>query len=594
MGILDNLATSLSGGQGSPPPDSPAPQGGDISQLTQPSGGQIPQSGANNAAMNPQPQQPQGQQQIGPQLHGIKGYLSNIFYNMGEAAKAHLGMPTDVQVQQNQQKIDIEKQRTGIEQFKAESEAQYRQTQTAANAMGPIMDPKEAETLGLSVGDMVSPAQKLAMYKIIAQNKGKTDAAQIGANARLGAAQIQALSRMSQTSMRAAYAPDGTMAVGLYDKAGNFRGYAENAIVPAEYLERIKHGEEFKVDIDGHLQSIPTTSTTQPLVPPAKQQPNKLIQGPETPNPSNIKNILSQGAAQAGQVANQPITPAAAKTALQNGAARGGINAKPVMVNGQPFQTATANDTVYALDPKTNLTVATTRSDAGAKGLQITANKVNPSQVRKDESLSNRVADVQRKVGDYADSFSTPIDSADKTAISYLMDHNIGGGLSAAGMHMSILPGYVQSQLQAAGIGKLSEAGMRRFIQFNQARESLSGYQQVLTNSSRSSDKILELQLEQLPPPIADSDYANMATGEFQKNIDLAGQHIPMFPGSAETQQSIKAAQMLKRQQNQAAQNNQNNPQQYINQNKTGPATKFYQGVPYTQGPDGQWHKASK
>ena len=47
---------------------------------------------------------------LGPQAQGIKGYLSNIFYNMGEAAKAHLGMPTDVQVQQNQQRLALQQQ----------------------------------------------------------------------------------------------------------------------------------------------------------------------------------------------------------------------------------------------------------------------------------------------------------------------------------------------------------------------------------------------------------------------------------------------------------------------------------------------------
>lgn len=507
---------------------------------------------------------------MGPQLQGIKGYLSNIFYNMGEAAKAHLGMKTDQEVQLEQQKINIQKQQADATTFEKQSEAQWRQQQTAQNAQGPVVDQQEADSLGVPVGSMLSPAQKFAIYKSKADMAGKANVAQIGANARLGAAQITALSRMSQTSMKAAYMPDGTLGVGLYDKAGNFKGYADNAVVPPGYLEKIHHGQEFKVDADGTLQAIPTTSTSTPLVPPspAQQKPNQLLQGPQPPNPANLKNILTQGAAQAGQVAANPqVTPAGAKAALQNGAK--GVNAKPVMSGSQPFQTATANDTVYAFDPKSNTTISTTRADAGAKGLQITANKVSPTQVRKDESLSNRVADVQRKVGDYADSFSTPIDSDDKTAISYLMDHNIGAGLSAGGIHIQLLPQYVQSQLQAAGIGKLSEAGMRRFIQFNQARESLSGYQQVLTNSSRSSDKILELQLEQLPPPIADSDYANMATGEFQKNIDLAGQHIPMFPGSAETQQSIKAQQMLKRQQNQAAQTNQQNPQQYINQNKT-------------------------
>lgn len=306
----------------------------------------------------------------------------------------------------------------------------------------------------------------------------------------------------------------------------------------------------------GGAAVAPTVSTTQHLEKDAAGNLNKVT------TTSTSRKVLGTPTATPGQAAPGQNPPAP-------GVNRSGVT--PVIgADGKPFQTAASADTVYAFDPKTNQTISTTRADAGTKGLQITANKVSPTQVRKDESLSNRVADVQRKVGDYADSFSQPLDESDKWAISYLMDHHVGAGLSVEGLSANVLPGYVQDQLKRAGIGKLSDAGMKRFIGFNQARESLSGYQQVLTNSSRSSDKVLELQLEQLPPPIADSQYANLATGEFQKNLDIAGQHIPIFPGSAETQQSIKAQQLANRAQAQQIQNNQNNPQAYINRHNPG------------------------
>lgn len=349
MGLLDSIASSLSGGQGSAPPQQlsgvnsynqfPSSNNGQP-DAPQPQAPAAPPSAPPSGGGNPPPQQPQ--QQMGPQLQGIKGYLSNIFYNMGEAAKAHLGMKTDQEVQLEQQKINIQKQQADATTFEKQSEAQWRQQQTAQNAQGPVVDQQEADSLGVPVGSMLSPAQKFAIYKSKADMAGKANVAQIGANARLGAAQITALSRMSQTSMKAAYMPDGSLGVGLYDKAGNFKGYADNAVVPPGYLEKIHHGQEFKVDADGTLQSIPTTSTSQPLVPPspAQQKPNQLLQGPQPPNPANLKSILTQGAAQAGQVAaNPPVTPAGAKAALQNGA-KGGVNAKPVMSGGQPFQTA--------------------------------------------------------------------------------------------------------------------------------------------------------------------------------------------------------------------------------------------------------------
>lgn len=603
MGLLDSIASSLSGTQGSASPDSSAPQGGDISQLTQPSGGQIPQSGANNATMNPQPQQqqqPQGQQQMGPQLHGIKGYLSNIFYNMGEAAKAHLGMKTDTEVQLEQQKINIQKQQADATTFEKNSEAQWRQQQTAANAPGPIVDQQESDALGVPLGTMISPAQKFALYKEKVAGLNKANVAQIGANARLGAAQIQALSRMSQTTMKAAYMPDGSLGVGLYDKAGNFKGYADNAVVPAGYLEKIHHGQEFKVDADGTLQSIPTTSTSTPLVPPPSK-PNQLVQSPEAPNPANLKGILTKGAEQAGQVASgaSPVTPAGAKAALQNGAAKGGAqpvtNAKPVMAGGKPFQAPSAADTVYATDPKSGETIFTSRSDAAVQGL-TNVQKVNPAQSRKDQALVGNMADIQRKVGDYQDTFNTPLSSSDKLGIAYLNDNNIGGGLSAGGVHVNIIPSYVQDRLKAAGMASLSPEALARYTLYRQAEESLTALQQAKTGSNRGSDKVLQLHIEQLAPPGADEESAKYIMDQFQQNIDYASQSLPKFPGIQNTQQSVKAVQVARRQQNQAVTNNQNNPQAYIDKNKTGEPARpanVPQGYVFQQnGPKGAgWYK---
>src|SRR6185437_17018641 len=96
MGVLDDLLSGIQTGSAS--------QG---IQQTQPDTSQL-----NGLMSNPAPPSLAPQKQgsspmtLGPQAQGIKVYLSNIFYNMGEAAKAHLGMPTDVQVEQNQQRLN--------------------------------------------------------------------------------------------------------------------------------------------------------------------------------------------------------------------------------------------------------------------------------------------------------------------------------------------------------------------------------------------------------------------------------------------------------------------------------------------------------
>src|SRR6185437_2910830 len=100
MGVLDDLLSGIQTGSAS--------QG---IQQTQPDTSQL-----NGLMTNPSPPSLAPQKQgsspmtLGPQAQGIKGYLSNIFYNMGESAKAHLGMPTDVQVQQNQQRLALQQQ----------------------------------------------------------------------------------------------------------------------------------------------------------------------------------------------------------------------------------------------------------------------------------------------------------------------------------------------------------------------------------------------------------------------------------------------------------------------------------------------------
>lgn len=554
--ILDFL---MNQNQGNQPPSPLAPQ------QDSPAAPQAPPS---TPAPPPQPaQQAAPQSPAQAQAGGIKGYLSNIFYGMGEAAKAHLGMETDVQVNQKQQALDIQKQQANANAFEKQSEAKYRESMTAMNAPGPITDQQEAETLGLKVGDMISPGQKFALYKAKLDGMNKNAVAQTAANARLGAAQITALSRMSQTTMKAAYMPDGTLGVGLYDKAGNFRGYADNAVVPADYLEKIHHGQEFKVDASGTLQAIPTTSTSAPLV-PQPPKPNQLIQGPQAPDPkANLQNILQNGpqqpAAPSPAITPPKVTPGALRNAAQ---AKAVTSAKPVTgADGQPFQAPTAADPVYATDPKTGQQIFTNRASAVQQGLQ-NPQKVSVIQTRKDQALSNNLADVQRKVGDFQDTFAQPIDNADRVALQYVMDNHLAGNIH----DVNLLPGYVQGLLRTAGIGKLSEAGMNRLILYKQAEESLTGLQQAKTGSSKSSDKVLELHISQLPNPTSDTQFANAALSQFQTNIDLAGQHMPIFPGPEETQQSVKAQQIARRAQAQQVQNNQNNPQAYINQHNPG------------------------
>lgn len=491
---------------------------------------------------NPSPQQPNPQQQ---RISGVKGYLANILHGVGEGMKVHLGMETDEQKQQrlftqNLQTQQLQNQQANIQSEIMQRAAVVKQMQSAVTLPNGMQVPF---ALAKPYIDAWGKQQAAATGKrfMIVPNVGMLDTQPEGG----GAPKLVPGSSPQGVQVTPEIAQQYNIPLQLIGKSMPLGQFAQLERGGAAWAGNVSNTVETKEVSDPNnpgstmLVQIPKTTSSQKVAPGSSVVPTATPQAP-------------------GQ---QPVAPTGNRppVSLTN---RNGIRIL-TGPNGQPLQGKSATDTVYATDPKTGQQIFTTRTEAAAQGLQ-TPMKVSAPEVRKDQALSNRLADVQRKVGDYAATFDQPIDEADKWAISYLMDHNIGMNISAGGFNasklgegqaagthasvgMSIIPGYVQDQLKRAGIGKLSENGMRRFIQFNQARESLSGYQQILTNSSRSSDKILELQLEQLPPPIADAQFANMTTGEFQKNIDLAGQHIPIFPGSAETQQGIKAQQMARR-----------------------------------------------
>ena len=171
MGILDDLMAGVQGGA-----QAPAVQQ-DPSQLNSlmPGNGTVPKF---------QPAQPQAPQ-LSPQAQGIKGYLSNIFYNMGEAAKAHLGMPTDVQVQQNQQRLNQTQQQI-------DQQGQLTQSQLQLHA-AQIEQMKTTVPVRLPDGTVMSMPMALAM-KVIPSS--------IGAQGKVQAAGVQAQNKIDVQNLK--------------------------------------------------------------------------------------------------------------------------------------------------------------------------------------------------------------------------------------------------------------------------------------------------------------------------------------------------------------------------------------------------------
>lgn len=532
MGFIDDLVNAARGNSSGLTGANIPPTPTDMSNGTPPFAAPPPTPDTQTPDIQrPSSPQPPNQQQ--QRIQGVKGYLANILHGVGEGMKAHLGMETDAQQQQRLYTQSLQNQKFALDQQNIQSgimqrAAVVKQMQSAVTLPNGMQVPF---ALAKPYIDAWGKQQAAATGKrfMIVPNVGMLDTQADGGPKLVPGSSpqgVQVTPEIAQQyniplQMIGKSIPLGQFAQ-LERGGAAWAGNVSNTVETKEVSDPNNPGSTM-------LVQVPKTTTSQRVAPASSVVPTSTPQAP------------GQQPVQATPQGSRPPVSMTNRNGIR-------ILTGP---NGQPLQGKSGGDTVYATDPKTGQQIYTTRSEAAAQGLQ-TPLKVTAPEVRKDQALSNRLADVQRKVGDYAATFDQPIDSQDQMAISYILDNNIGAGIHG----FNLLPQYIQSQLKARGMQALSENGMRRLIQYNQARESLSGYQQILTNSSRSSDKILELQLEQLPPPIADSQYANMTTGEFQKNIDLAGQHIPIFPGSAETQQGIKASQMASRTQNAAIQNN--------------------------------------
>lgn len=475
--------------------------------------------------------------------------------------KTELGMETDVQKQQRLFTQNLQQQKFAQDSANIQSEiaqraATVKQMQSAVTLPNGMQVPF---ALAKPYIDAWGKQQAAATGKrfMIVPNVGMLDTQPEGG----GSPQLVPGSSPQGVNITPEIAQQYNIPLQMIGQSIPLGQFAQLERGGAASMGTVSNTTENKELADGSMVQIPKTTTTQKIAPTNNGSSVMPTATPQGPGQQPVQ-ATSQGANK---------TPVSLNT-------RGGVKTL-VGPDGQPLQGKTAADTVYAVDPKSGQTIFTNRADANAQGL-TDLQKVTPAQSRKDQGLSNRMADVQRKVGDYIDTFRQPLDDQDKQAIAYLVQNPVPDSIA----HMGTIPlaGYANNLLKARGMQALSPAGIQRLIAFNQARESLAGYQTVLTGSSKGSDTIFHLQEDQLPPPLADSDYANTAGSEFQKNLDIAGQHMPVFPGQSETQQTVKAQQQSVR--------NARNPQANAEPPRPASATPDYKWNP--NGPKGPgWYR---
>jgi len=190
-----------------------------------------------------------------------------------------------------------------------------------------------------------------------------------------------------------------------------------------------------------------------------------------------------------------------------------------------------AGEQVYATD-RTGRTMLMAKSDAINAGYGYM--KVAPKQVSEDRQLNNRLSDVQQKISQYEQSFQQPLDSHGWFSSSdrSLIAQAIGTDKLKFGAFGAELPIDWGNKLGRSSLFKgMSPQAQQRVISYFNARESLVGYQRVLSGSGRSSEKSLELNLDTLPSPIDPENYAGNALKAFKQNLAIAGQGLPVLPG---------------------------------------------------------------
>src|SRR5262249_7892548 len=140
---------------------------------------------------------------------------------------------------------------------------------------------------------------------------------------------------------------------------------------------------------------------------------------------------------------------------------------------------------VYAMKPDgtKELMSATDALQAGIR----TMLPVGAKEVGDDTQLLNRLGDVQQKISRYEQALSgigTTISAKDQGNIAAL----IGKGAFKAGAFGTELPlDRLNAALQRENISNLSPAAKTLLVSYYNARESMQGYQRVLSGTGRAN-----------------------------------------------------------------------------------------------------------
>lgn len=186
-----------------------------------------------------------------------------------------------------------------------------------------------------------------------------------------------------------------------------------------------------------------------------------------------------------------------------------------------------SSDEGYAYDPQTGRTALVTRQQAAASGLRF--DKVGHKDIENDRDIITNLQDVDRKIGRYEQAVTNPaITDEDRANMAYILKDD----KFKAGIFGAEIPVDQFNQLLAAyHVDKLSKPAQDALIAYYNARESMPGYNRVITHSGRQNKEQLKLALDALPNPVMSPDYVQRGISQFKENLQIKGRGLPIIPG---------------------------------------------------------------
>lgn len=228
-------------------------------------------------------------------MSGLRGFLSNIFYDASQAGLKHVGLPDDLERARGEAEIENLNSASRLRDVQA---SQAGQMVTIQTPQGPVTGPL---------------SQLKNSFPAMFAGASREKVAQINADSRDYVAGLHAMAEQGKVGR---YLPGINPANGkpeyqIFDKQGNSLGWAENSVV-SDLLQKQSSTVQY-MDTPNGIQVLPKTTTTGPVLPsaapqsaqPAGAQPQGSAQSNIARHPGEAPQAYFQRMAQPGETAQQ-------------------------------------------------------------------------------------------------------------------------------------------------------------------------------------------------------------------------------------------------------------------------------------------------